>query len=123
RIENSGIETERPHRRDQMRGITHEKSTIVAPLRRHAMVNAVNDGIEDLHLIDGADEVNDSFAELGGGGLGDARSKRIEKEPAVRLAHQDHPLLRIGKISEKRVGADIGDIESDFDIDQQAPPD
>src|SRR4029077_20395745 len=75
RIENSGIEAERPGRRDQMRGIAHEEHAALAPLRRHAVVNAVDDGVEDFQLLDGADESGDLLAEIGGAGLGNAGSE------------------------------------------------
>src|SRR5262245_43121977 len=119
-IENSGIETKRPHRRDQMRGIAHEKHAIVPPLARDAMVNAVDDGVEDLHLVDGADEADDLGAELCRRRLGHAGAERIEKAPAVRLAHQDHPFLRVGAIGEIGVVARIGHVEIDLDVDQEA---
>src|SRR5262249_34449964 len=82
RIENSGVEAERPGRRDQMRGIAHEKHAIAAPLRRHAVMNAVDDGVEDFHLLDGTDEANDLRAEIGDRGLGDSGGERIKETPA-----------------------------------------
>src|SRR6516225_3412988 len=120
RVQNSGVEAQRPHRRDQMRGIAHEEHAIASPLRRHPMMNAVDDGVEDFHLVDWTDGANDLRAEFGGGGLGDAGGKRIEETPAVRLAHQDHPFLGIGKIGEIGIVARIGDVEIDLDVDQQA---
>jgi len=120
RIQNSGVEAERPHRRDQMRGIAHEEHAVAAPLRRHAMMNAVDDGVEDLHLVDGTDEANDLRAEFGARGLGDSGGERIKETPAVWLAHQDHPFLGIGEIGEVGIVARIGDVEIDLDVDQQA---
>jgi hypothetical protein len=84
------------------------------------MVDAVDDGVEDFHPVDRTDEANDLFAKLDGRGLGNAGSKGIEKAPAVWLAHQDHPLPGIGEIGKIRVIAGIGDVEIDFDVDQQA---
>jgi hypothetical protein len=51
------------------------------------MMNAVDDGVENFHLVDGTDEANDLRAELGGRGLGDSGGERIKETPAVRLAH------------------------------------
>src|SRR5215831_20310229 len=103
-----------------MRGITHEEHAMLAPLRRDAMMNAVDDGVEDFHLVDWTDEANDLLAELGGRGLCDSGGERIEKPPAVWLAHEDHPFLRIGEISEIGIVARIGHVEIDLDVDQQA---
>src|SRR5262245_9345523 len=119
-VENSGIEAERPHRRDQMRGIAHEKHAIAPPLVRDPMVDAVDDGVEDLHLVDGPDEADDLGAELCRRRLGHAGAERIEKAPAMRLAHQDHPFLRVGEIGEIGIVARIGHVEIDFDVDQEA---
>ena len=47
------------------------------------------------------------------------RRQRIEKAPAMRLADQDHPFLRVGEIGEIRIVARIGDVEIDLDVDQQ----
>ena len=102
-----------------MRGITHQEHAVAAPLARDAMVDAVDDGVEDLQVVDGTDEANDLLAELGSGGLGHSRGKRVEKAPAMRLAHQDHPLAGIGEIGEIGIVARIGDVEVDLDVDQQ----
>ena len=37
----------------------------------------------------------------------------------MRLAHQDHPFLRIGEIGEVRIVTRIFDVEVDLDVDQQ----
>jgi hypothetical protein len=116
----SGIEAERPHRRDQMRGVAHQEHAIAPPLARDAMVDAVDDGVEDLELIDRANEANDLGAELGARRLGHAGGERIEKAPAVRLSHQDHPFLRVGEIGEIRVVARIGYVEINLDVHQRA---
>src|SRR5262249_23628728 len=73
-----------------MGGIAHEEHAMAAPLRRHAMMNAVDDGVENFHLVDGTDEANDLRAELGGRGLGDSGGERIKETPAMRR-DQDHP--------------------------------
>src|SRR5260370_7365305 len=91
-----------------MRGIAHEEHAIAAPLRRDAMMDAVDDGVEDFHLVDGTDEANDLRAEFGGGGLGDSRGERTEGTPEVRLAPHDHPFLRAGKQSEAAGNAPMG---------------
>jgi hypothetical protein len=104
-----------------MRGVAHQKYAIPPPLRRDAVVNAINDGVEDFHLVDGTDETNDLVAKLVRARLGNAGGKRIKKPPAVRLAHEDHPFLRVGKVGEIRVVARIGHVEIDLDVDEQAP--
>ena len=64
RIENAGVEAERPHRRDQMRGVAHQEHAIPPPLRRDAVVDAVDDGVEDFHLVDRTDETQHLVAEF-----------------------------------------------------------
>ena len=120
RIENSGVEAERPHRRNQMCGIAHQEHPIPPPLRRDAVVDAIDDGVEDFHLVDRTDETDHLVAEFVRARLRNPGGQRIEKTPAVRLADQDHPFLRVGEIGEIRVVARIGHVEIDFHIDQQA---
>ena len=108
RIENAGVEAERPHRRDQVRGVAHQEHAIPPPLRRDAVVNAVDDGVEDFHAgrrgpMKRMTLSRNSSARR----LGHAGAERIQEAPAVRLAHQDHPLLRVGEVGEIRVVARI----------------
>src|SRR5262249_36982515 len=83
------------------------------------MVNAIDERVENLHVVDRAHNANYLLPELGGGGLGHSRGERIEKAPAMRLTHQDHPLAGIGEIGEIGVITRVGDVEVDLDVDQQ----
>ncbi len=50
RVEHAGVEAERPHRRDQMRGVAHQEHAALAPLRRDAMMDAIDDGVDDFEI-------------------------------------------------------------------------
>src|SRR5207248_1991637 len=54
-------------------------------------------------------------------GLGTAGRQRVQETPAVRLAHQDHPLLRIAEIGEIGIVPRVVHIQVDLEIDQHVP--
>ena len=92
-VENAGVEPERPHRRDQMRRVAHQEHATAPPLGSDAMMDAIDDGVEDFDVVHRADEAQDLLAEFLPRRLGQAAAQRKQEAPAMRLAHQDHPLL------------------------------
>ena len=118
-VENAGIQAERPHRRDQMRGIAHQEDAAAPPFGRDAVMDAIDDGVDDLHVLHRADEAQDLLAELLARRLGLVAGERKQEAPAMRLANQDHPLGRIGEIGEIGIVARVLHIEIDLHVDQE----
>jgi hypothetical protein len=82
------------------------------------VVYPVDHGVDHLQRVHVADEPARLLAQLSERGrLGD-RGEREQEAPAMRLAHEDHPLVRVGEIGEVGIVAWVGDIEIHHDVDQ-----
>ena len=114
RIQHTGVEAQRPHRRDEVCGITHQEDATLLPRLRHPMVHRVDVGTQNAHVTDVADEASGPVGHLLTRGFLGACGKRKQEPPAVRLAHQDHPFGRIAEVCEVRVIALVLDIEVDL---------
>ena len=117
-VEQPGIDPERPHRRDEVGSVAHEEHAFSTPLIGDAVMDLVGHLADHAYVLCLADERQDLVAQLFGGRLFPAGRERKKESPAVRMPHQDHPFVRIGKIGEVRVIPGICDIEVDLEVDE-----
>ena len=117
-VQRAGGDAQPPHRGDQVRGVAHEEHTPFAPAAGDAMVHAIDDLVDHLHLVHVANEGQRLLQELVIAGRVLAWLEGIKKTPALGVAHQDHPLLRIGEIGEVGIVSRVADVQVELQIDQ-----
>lgn len=82
------------------------------------MVHGVHVRADDLQVVHVADEAVGLVAQLVARGLGLVGTEREEKAPAVRLAHEDHPLRGVAEVRQVGVVARTGHVEVAHEVDQ-----
>ena len=102
-----------------MRRIAKQYDASVMPFAGDAMVDLEQIGADQFGVLRAADERHGLLAQLVVGELALAFEHRVEKAPAFRLTHEDHPFLGIAEIAEIGKVARVLDVEIDLQVDQR----
>ena len=102
-----------------MRRIAKQNDASVMPFAGDTMVDLEQIGADQFGVLRAADERHGLLAQLVVGELALAFEYRVEKAPAFRLTHEDHPFLGIAEIAEIGKVARVLDVEIDLQVDQR----
>ena len=102
-----------------MRRIAEQNDASVVPFAGDAVVDLEQICADQLGVFRTADERHRLLAQLVVGELTLTLEYRVEKAPALRLAHEDHPFLGVAEIAEVGKVARVLDVEVDLQVDER----